>query len=116
MSANDDQFSGILDKMQEFCSSGNIEREFENFARDHADVFVGSLQIQSDCVAEHPIEFHAVYTKYLNQFESKFERFIEQVRYYSTSVVITLLALTDHNKNNPEFQLTYVISIRRIAQ
>ena len=81
MPANDAHFSGILDKLQEYCSSGNMEMEFENFARDHADIFIGSLQIQSDSVTEHPIEFHTVYTKYLDQFESKFERFIEQVRY-----------------------------------
>ena len=109
MSANDVQFSGILDKLQEFCSSGNMEREFENFARDHADIFVDSLQMPSDCVAEHPIEFHAVYTKYLSQFESKFERFIEQVGYDSTLLVFTLLAL---NFNSP----THLRSSRRIVQ
>lgn len=80
MSSDEGKFpEGIVDKLQEFCSSGNMEMEFEDFAKDHVDIFMSSLVILSDGVAEHPIEFHTVYRKYLTQFESKIVKFIEQV-------------------------------------
>jgi hypothetical protein len=33
----------VLDKVQEFCTSNNLEAEFESFAKDHVDVFLSCL-------------------------------------------------------------------------
>lgn len=69
----------LFQKLQEFCSSTGMESEFEAFAKDHADVFMSSLDLNKDGVEEHPLEYHAVYRKYILQFEAKIEAFIDKV-------------------------------------
>ena len=67
----------VLELVEEFCMSNSMEREFDQFAADNAEVFVKCLTIDRGGVEEHPLEFHDVYTKYLRLFEAKIEAFIE---------------------------------------
>jgi hypothetical protein len=70
--------SGVMDKVQEFCLSNNLEKDFEDFAEEYASTFVRSLDMTTG-KEEHPLEFHDVYREYLSRFERKIERFIEKV-------------------------------------
>lgn len=74
----DDDRPDILDVVQKFCTSPQFETEFEEFAKDNADVFrdAGSFSVHSK---EHPLEFHQVYRQYLSKFEGMIEDFIEKV-------------------------------------
>lgn len=67
----------VLDSVEAFCTSTDLETEFETFAEENAEVFLASTEIPTG--AEHPIQFHDVYMKYLSQFERRIEAFIEKV-------------------------------------
>ena len=81
MSGQEQKSSELLDRLQEFCSSNGMEEDFEKFAKDHVEVFISSLNLDSKGVEEHPLEYHTVYRKYLAQFEAKIEAFIEKVSF-----------------------------------
>eukprot|EP01031_Cornospumella_fuschlensis_P025475 gene25475-30757_t len=65
----------ILDIVQTFCTSKTFEEAFESFAREHMDVFEDSVNYSVHS-KEHPLEFHAVYKKYLTKFEGMIEDYI----------------------------------------
>ena len=65
--------------IQNFCMSSKLESEFEDFAKTHTDVFAASIDLREG--DEHPLSFHDVYNQYLEIFERKIERFIENVSY-----------------------------------
>lgn len=68
----------LLEVVQELCTSKQFEAEFEAFAKEHADVFMQSLDF-ADNSTEHPLEFHEVYRKYLAKFEGIIEDCIIKV-------------------------------------
>lgn len=70
----------ILDVVQTFCTSKAFEEAFESFAKEHIDVFEDSVNYSVHS-KEHPLEFHAVYKKYLSKFESMIEDYILEVLY-----------------------------------
>ncbi len=55
-----------------------FEEEFESFAKEHAEIFIGSLDCKSSD-GEHPLEYYDSYRAYLKQFEAKISDFIIQV-------------------------------------
>jgi hypothetical protein len=65
--------ASFVNKIQEFCMSTQLEREFENFAKAHTDVFQASVDLKDG--DEHPLSFHNVYREYLDVFEKKIEKF-----------------------------------------
>jgi len=67
----------LLNRVQEFCMSNYFEEEFEAFAKQHAHIFLRSLDMKED--EEQPLEFHDVYLKYLSKFECLIEDFISAV-------------------------------------
>lgn len=78
--SNPSRLSKLLTKVQEFCTSTSFEQEFENFAKDHSDIFMASLDYSSND-GEHPLEFFDVYKAYLKKFETKIEDFIVELGY-----------------------------------
>lgn len=81
MSKKDDESvdkDRVLEVVQELCTSKQFEGEFEAFAKEHADVFMQSLDFDEN-TTEHPLEFHEVYRAYLAKFERLIEQGIEQV-------------------------------------
>ncbi|RYH20178.1 hypothetical protein EON65_24270 [archaeon] len=76
----------ILDIVQTFCTSKAFEEAFESFAKEHIDVFEDSVNysVHSN---EHPLEFHAVYKKYLSKFESMIEHYIIEVRHHVNTLL-----------------------------
>jgi len=54
--------------------SNAFEEEFEAFAKEHAHIFLPSLDMKEG--DEQPLEFHEVYRKYLSKFEILIEDFI----------------------------------------
>jgi transposase len=83
----------ILQKVKEFCMGSNMEAEFEDFAREHKDVFLKSLDIVNmGGVQEHPVEFHGVYKEYLARFERKIENFIIKVSIYPSGTIVLHLS------------------------
>jgi hypothetical protein len=72
-----DRRASFMDSIQEFCMSSQLEREFEEFAKAHADVFRASVDLKDG--DEHPLAFHAVYREYLAVFERRIEKFAEGV-------------------------------------
>jgi hypothetical protein len=107
MASKEQESSEILDKLQVFCSSSGMEAEFEAFAADHVDVFISSLDLNREGVEEHPLEYHAVYRKYLAQFEAKIEAFIDKV----PLLLLPLLCIAMYC-----CILLQVISLMRLAQ
>ncbi len=73
-----DNNQDVIDLVQEFCLSDGFEQEFEMFAKEHSHIFQKSLEFSVHS-AEHPLEFHEVYHKYLNKFEGLIEDFIVKV-------------------------------------
>ena len=71
--------SSVVDLVQEFCLSSEIESAFENFAEEFGDVFAKSIDFKEG--DEHPLEFYNIYDEYLKRFERKIEAFITSVRY-----------------------------------
>ena len=70
----------FMSLIQDFCMSSQLESEFEQFAKSHASIFMASVNIREG--EEHPLAFHDVYNEYLETFERKIERFIENVSYW----------------------------------
>ena len=66
----------VLEMVEQFCMSQNMEAEFDSFAELHAPVFVQCLVIDRGGVEEHPLAFHDIYQQYLKIFEDKIEAFI----------------------------------------
>lgn len=64
----------VFERVQEFIMSDNLEKQFEDFADEHADTFMQALDLEPG--EEHPLEFHSIYREYLERFEGKIERFI----------------------------------------
>ena len=81
--------ASVLDAVESFCTSSDLETEFENFAEAHADIFLAATEIPIG--EEHPIEFHDVYMKYLSQFERRIESFIAKVASCCASFAISSL-------------------------
>lgn len=79
MTSKEQESTEIIEKIQEFCSSNGMESEFEDFAKDHRDIFITSIDLNKEGVEEHPLEYHTIYRKYLAQFEAKIEAFIDKV-------------------------------------
>ena len=73
-----DDKKDVVDLVQEFCLSKNLERDFEDFAIEHSDVFMQAVEFKDDH-GEHPLEFYEVYKKYLSKFEGKISDFIIDV-------------------------------------
>jgi len=66
----------IFDKVSEFCQGSGFERDFEEFAAKHKDVFLAACEMKAG--DEHSLEYHRIYTEYLQIFEGKIHRFIEE--------------------------------------
>ena len=66
----------VLELVEQFCMSQNMEAEFDSFAEAHAPMFVQCLVIDRGGVEEHPLAFHDIYQQYLKIFEAKIEAFI----------------------------------------
>jgi len=66
----------VFERVQDFIMGDNLEKQFEDFADEHADTFMKALDFQPN--DEHPLEFHNIYREYLSRFEGKIERFIEK--------------------------------------
>ena len=73
--AGDTSEVSVFDRVQEYIMSEGLERDFEDFADEHAKTFVWVLDMKPG--EEHPLEFHAIYQEYLTRFEGRIERFIE---------------------------------------
>ncbi len=68
----------LMNRVQEFCTSDEFEKEFEDFAKQYGKVFVRALDFEENS-QEHPLEFHEVYREYLRRFEGIIENFIDTV-------------------------------------
>lgn len=71
----------LLEVVQEMCISKEFEAEFEAFAKEHADVFMQSLDFDEN-TTEHPLIFHDIYKLYLTKFEGIIEQCILKVTLY----------------------------------
>lgn len=67
----------ILHKVQEYCSDKDFENDFNNFALEHYEDFKECLHLTPD--DEHPIHFYDIFKKFVQFFESKIEKFLEDV-------------------------------------
>jgi hypothetical protein len=67
----------LIEKVRDFCESNTFEGEFEEFARQHQDLFMKLLTMERG--DEHPVEFYDVYNRYLSIFEGRIERFVTQL-------------------------------------
>lgn len=93
--------SELLTNVMEFCIGSSFERDFENFAQAHSQVFLKSLDM--DDKAEYPLEFHDVYLDYLRKFEAKIERFIEENGYdIGEFYRLARQVLEDDSLSNPD--------------
>ena len=70
--------SQLMELVQEYCTSKNFEEIFENFAKEHAPLFLSHMK-EIEKSDEHPLELHEVYREYLNLFEGLIEDFIKKV-------------------------------------
>ena len=61
----------IVDLVQEFCLSADVEAAFEQFAENHMHVFAKATEFREG--DEHPLEFYNIYEEYLKIFERKIE-------------------------------------------
>jgi len=66
----------VFERVQGFIMSSDLEKDFEDFADEHAGIFMQALDMDANS-AEHPLEMYDVYKAYLDQFEGRIERFIE---------------------------------------
>lgn len=66
-----------FEKVQEFIMSTSLEKDFEDFADEHATIFMPLLDYEDSSKEEHPLEFHDTYRNFLSRFERKIETFIE---------------------------------------
>jgi hypothetical protein len=64
----------LVDVVQEFCTSSDIERDFETFAAEYVHLFDDAGN------GEHKLAYYDAYKEYLTRFEGKIERFIRLVR------------------------------------
>lgn len=71
----------VLEKVQEFCLSSELEAEFEAFAKEHADSFITHYDSKAGDSEEHPLAFYDIYKEYLNKFEGRIERFLNEQGY-----------------------------------
>ena len=64
----------LVEKVQDFCTSRDIDLDFERFAKEHSQIFLPSINLKKG--DEHPIEFHDIYRLYVDEFGEKIENFI----------------------------------------
>ena len=70
----------LWELVQDYCISTEFENKFEQFAKEHAHVFLSEFEGKnSGSLTEYPHEYYEVYKKYLIIFESLIENFIEKV-------------------------------------
>jgi len=67
----------LLDRVQNFCISHELEVDFINFAREYTDVFLDCLDDKPG--SEQKVQCYAAYQEYLGRFAAKIENFIEKV-------------------------------------
>ena len=79
--SKEDNHQSVLEKVQEFCLSNELEAEFESFAKEHADSFMTHYDSKASDSEEHPLAFHDIYRQYLNKFEGRIERFLNENGY-----------------------------------
>lgn len=60
--------------VRDFCMGSGLDKDFEDFAKQHADVFDGLLTPGES--AENKHEYHRIYQLYLEIFERKISDFI----------------------------------------
>lgn len=65
----------LLENVKEFCMSQDFEKQFDDFASEHANVFLPAVTMEAG--TEHQLEFMECFQKYLDYFEDKIKRFIE---------------------------------------
>lgn len=77
--SKDSNSTSLIDRVQGFCMSAQLETQFEDFTQEFSSVFacIDSV-IEGD---EHPLQYYDVYKEYLNRFERKIENFIIQEGY-----------------------------------
>ena len=71
--AKDDE--PLMDRVRKFCMSQGFEREFEDFAAKHCELFIPAIDRPKD--GEHDLEFHNIYREYLSTFEGRIESFVK---------------------------------------
>lgn len=74
----------VLEKVQAFCLSSELEAEFESFAKEHADSFITHYDSKCGDSEEHPLAFHDIYRDYLDRFEGRIERFLKEEGFSTT--------------------------------
>lgn len=87
----------LMRQVQEFCMSNQVEKCFERFAEDNADVFLGS-EAYTKNMEEHPLEFHEVYRRYLTQFEGMIEDFIVSIGFTAADFYKKCRQILDDNE------------------
>jgi hypothetical protein len=74
----------LWELVQDYCISSEFENKFEEFAKEHAHVFLAEFEGKdSGTLTEYPHEYYEVYKKYLNIFESLIENFITKVKIHN---------------------------------
>ncbi len=69
----------VIDCVQRFCLSEELEVEFAEFVRDHLHVFKDSIDAKEG--DEQPLSYYEAYKEYLRRFEKKIEEYIAKVSY-----------------------------------
>ena len=72
-------FINYFNLLKTFCTSSDFESDFEQFAKEHSDVFRSSIDCKTG-EGEHALEYYEVYQEYLRTFEGKIEDFINEVK------------------------------------
>ena len=70
----EDSGEALCDRVRKFCMSQGFEREFEEFAARHCELFMSAVDRPKG--SEHDLEFHEVYRDYLTTFEGQIEAFV----------------------------------------
>jgi len=68
----------LLEKVMEFCMSKDFEGQFDDFAAEHAELFIPVVGVATADI-EHKLEFHDCYTGYLEHFEGRIKKYIERI-------------------------------------
>ena len=80
--------------------SQGFEREFENFAAQHTELFIPAIDRPKG--SEHELEFHRIYRIYLETFEKQIESYI---RTHGGTIEEFSAAARDCLENNPVHDL-----------
>mmetsp|Transcript_40071 Transcript_40071/g.107436 ORF Transcript_40071/g.107436 Transcript_40071/m.107436 type:complete len:170 (+) Transcript_40071:127-636(+) len=65
----------LFERVKNFCMSQGFEKDFEDFAERHHEHFMDAIDmVQGD---EHKLEHHNIYNQYLEEFEGKIAKCIE---------------------------------------